>query len=59
MVVTAHSSFHSARFEVVTDMMIRMLVVQDMTPFGLVCGYQHFGRDCCLRLKGGLEMIFN
>jgi len=59
MVVIAHSNFHFARFEVVTYMTIKMVVVWDMTPFGLVCGYQHLGRDCCLKLQGGLGMIFD
>jgi len=58
MVVIVHSNFHFARFEVVTHMMIKMFVVWDVTPFVLVCGYQHFGRDCCLKLQGGLGMIF-
>jgi hypothetical protein len=59
MMVITHINFHFARFEVPTDMMIKMLVVRDMTLFGLVCGYQHFGRDSCLKLQGGLGMIFD
>jgi hypothetical protein len=59
MMVNMHSDCHFARFEVLTDTMIKMLVVWDTTPFGLVCEYQHFGRDCCLKLQGGLGMIFD